>query len=299
MRRLLPLLLVLLAVLPVQAQRRINPVETPATVTQSVNETAADTARINAKRRAQSISYIDDRGLTIYVDTVTNVEWTDSTLIGRVPKMQYARFRSLSVGLNIWDPIMRAFGQRHGLADVWVELDLYNRYKPTVEVGLGQARHRASTGRFLYRSPLSVFFRIGADYNFLFNSNPAYQFVAGLRYGFAPFSFCVDDVHYDNSYWGEGGTFNIPSQHVTAGWLEVRLGLRVKLWGPISAGWTFKFHSILHESKTDYGKPWYIPGYGTRGMAVTGSFSIVYTLPFRKTNKPDPDSVISSELTSP
>lgn len=292
MKRLLLITFMAAILLPMMGQRRITPVENPATITQSVNETASDTSRINAQRRARSVSYVDDRGLVIYVDTLTNDEWTDSTLIGRVPKMQYPLMQSLSVGVNVWDPLMRLFGQQHGLADAWVEMDFHNRYKPTVEVGLGTARHRPASDRFLYRSPLSVFFRIGANYNFLFNSNPDYQLMAGLRYGFAPFSFSIDDAQYTDSYWGEQGSFNIPAQHATAGWLEFSLGLRVKLWGPVSAGWTFKFHSIIHQSKCRYGQPWYIPGYGTRGTPVTGSLSIVYTIPMHKLNKPEADSPI-------
>ncbi len=298
MRRMVGLLLLVCCALPfVAAQRRITPVQTPATMTQSVNETASDTSRINARRRAQSISYVDDRGLTIYVDTVTNMEWTDSTLIGRVPKMQYPLLQSLSVGVNIWDPVMRIFGQHHGIADAWVELDMHNRYKVVAGAGLGTAKHRASDDGFLYRSPLSVFFRIGADYNFLFNSNPAYQFMGGVRYGFSPFSFSVDDVHMNDSYWGETNTINVPAQHATVGWFELCFGLRVKLWGPISAGWTFKYHTILHQSKCTYGRPWYIPGYGTRNGAVTGAFSIVYTIPLGHMNKKAPREVITEEDT--
>lgn len=300
MKRLPAALLLIAALAPaVVAQRRITPVQTQATRTQSVNETASDTSRINERRRAQSISYIDDRGLTIYVDTVTNTEWTDSTLIGRVPKMQYPLLHSLSVGVNIWDPVMRLFGQHHGLTDAWVELDMHNRYKIVAGAGLGMARHRASDDSFLYRSPLSVFFRLGADYNFLFNSNPAYQFMAGVRYGFAPFSYSVDDVHLNDSYWGESSVINVPAQHATAGWFELCLGLRVRLWGPISAGWTFKYHTILHESRAAYGKPWYLPGYGSRNGAVTGAFSIVYTIPLRHLNKKAAAEVITEEDVPP
>lgn len=172
-----------------ERKRRMTPVDNPATTTQAVNETSADTARINAKRREASVSYVDDRGKTIYVDTVTGIEWTDSAAISRVPKMEFPLFHALSVGINLWDPVMRAFGQDYGLADAWVELSLHNRYKPIVEVGLGSASHRSPTGKFFYRSPMSVFFRIGANYNFLFNSNPDYQLFAGARYGFAPFSY--------------------------------------------------------------------------------------------------------------
>ncbi len=296
MRRALLMLLFVSVVAMLCAQRRISPVETPATMTQAINETAGDTARINERRRANSISYVDDRGLTIYVDTLTNTEWTDSTLIGRVPKMEAPLWHALSVGVNIWDPVMRLFGQQHGLADMWMELSLHNRYKPVVEAGLGMARHRASNATFLYRSPLSFFLRVGANYNFLFNSNPDYQFYAGVRYGFSPFSYSVDDVAVNNQYWGESGTFDIPSQHATVGWLEFSLGLRVKLWGPLSAGWSFKFRNIIHKSRDSYGQPWYIPGYGTRGTPVSGSFSIVYTIPLSNLNKKEPESVSNDDI---
>lgn len=283
MSRILLLCLTLLAGMAAAwSQRRITPVETPATMTQSINETATDTARVNAKRRARSVSYVDDRGLTIYVDTITNEEWTDSTLIGKVHKMQHPLLNSMSIGLNVWDPIMRVSGQEYGLFDAWFELDLHNRYEPTVAVGLGHANHTGPTDNFVYRSPLSIFFRIGANYNFLYNSNPDYRFMAGLHYGFSPFSYSIDDIDADNAYWGEQGSFDIPTQHATVGWIEFALGLRVKLWGPISAGWSFKYHAIVHQSKSEYGRPWYIPGYGSRGAAMTGAFSIIYTIPLSR-----------------
>ena len=275
------------------AKRRMTPINTQATTTQAINETANDTSRINAKRRANSISYLDDKGRTIFVDTITGDEWTDSTLIGRVPKMEYPLFQAMSVGINIWDPVLRALGQRYGIADAWVELSLHNRYKPILEVGLGAANTTPSGSNFTYRSPLSVYFRAGINYNFLFNSNPDYSFFAGLRYGFSPFSFIVDNVTLDDSYWGETSTFNIPSQNMAVGWGEIILGLRVKIWGPISAGWTVKYQSILHQSKATYGEPWYIPGFGSRNSPVSGSFSFVYTFGLPKLNKPKATDVLN------
>jgi len=292
-------IIALLGVLSLWGQdrkRRITPLNTPATETQPVNETAADTARINAKRRAQSVPYTDDRGKIIYVDTITGEEWTDSTALKNiVPKMEQPLFHAASVGINIWDPVMRIFGQNYGLASAWAELSLHNRYKPFVEVGLGAASHECPNNNYRYKSPLSVFFKIGANYNFLFNSNPDYQLYAGVRYGFSPFSFAVDDVVLDSGYWGETSRFNIPSQNATAGWLEFGLGLRVKVWGPISAGWEFKYHTLIHSSKGRYGDPWYIPGYGTRGSSITGSFSVSYTLSLSHLNKKAEEAVINSD----
>lgn len=276
-------------------RRRISPVQTQAAQTQAINETANDTSRINAKiRAAAGMTYVNDNGFTVYVDTITGEEWIDSTAITRLPKMEYPLLHSLSVGLNIWDPAMRALGQHYGLADAWVELSLYNRFKPIFEMGLGTAKHTPSGMNFTYHSPTSVYFRLGANYNFFYNSDPDYSLFAGVRYGFSPFSFSLSDVTVNSPYWGETAKFDIPSQNVTAGWFELTLGLRVKLWGPISAGWSFRYKSIIHESKTSYGKPWYIPGYGTRN-SIGGSFSIVYTIPLEHLNKPKATDVVNTD----
>ncbi len=293
MRRIAVMLLlavmVTAATADVWGRRRATPVNTAATTTQAINETASDTSRINAARRARSVTYVDERGLTIYVDTVTNEEWTDSTLIGRVPKMEYPLIFAASASVDLWDPVMRAFGQDYGIAGFAAELNMHNRYLPVFEFGLGQADHWGRDRSFRYRSPMSVYFRLGMNYNFLYNSNPDYMFTAGARYGFSPFSFSIDDVEISDPYWGTAGFIDVPSQRVTAGWFEFCLGLRVKIYGPISAGWTFRYRSILHESKPRYGKPWYIPGYGSRGAQVGGSFSITYTIPLGKSNMPDAD----------
>ena len=144
---------------------------------------------------------------------------------------------------------------------------------------------------YTYSSPLAPYFKIGADYNFVYNSDPDYRFVAGIRYGFSAFSYKIEDVSFNDSYWGQTGSISFPSQNVTAGWGELILGLRVKIAGPISAGWMFRFHSILHQTNPASGKAWYIPGFGTANSTFTGSFSIVWNLGLkpRANINPEPD----------
>lgn len=275
---------------PRRPARRATPVENNSTVTQSVNETAADTARINAARRARSTHYHRDDGFTVYIDTITGDEWVDSTVMPSVPPMKYPLLDGLTLGVNVWDPAMRLFGQKYGLIGFSADISLHNRYFPVVEVGLGQAKNTPAGKNFTFRSPLSVWFKLGMDYNFLYNSNPDYQWFAGVRYGFAPFSWSVDDISLNSGYWDQTSRFSIPSQNYTAGWGELLIGLRVRLFGNISAGWAFRFHTILHESKNPHGKPWYIPGYGSRKGAITGSFTISYTLPIGRKHRPFPPS---------
>ncbi len=273
-------LLMLLPLWPdsANAQRRVTPV-TPASPMRAPVDSALIRQRALEARRARSTQYTDDQGKTIMVDTVTGTEWVDSTMLPKKPKMLYPKIYEVSVGLNIWDPVMRVFGQDYGIGGVDVRLNMHNRYIPTLEVGLGQASHTADEYGYTYRSPLAPYAKVGIDYNFLFNSDPAYQLYGGLRYGFSPFKYEVTGATDPGTYWGDKTTFEIPSQSASAGWLEVVLGLRVRLWGNISAGWALRYHSILHQSHPVGGDPWYIPGYGTTSSPLSGSITISYTIP--------------------
>lgn len=286
------------------SRRRMTPVENQSTMTQSVNEARDDTTRIKEARMARSTHFHDEQGRTVYVDTVTGEQWIDSAALVPVVKMKYPLWESASVSVDIWDPLMRAFGQKYGLFGAAVELSLHNRYKPVFELGLGMADKTPSGNNYTYKSPMSMFFRLGANYNFLYNSSPDYQAYGGLRYGFSSFSYSIDNITVNAPYWDETARFDIPSHRSTVGWFELVFGLRVKLWGPLSAGWSFKYHTILHESKIPSGKPWYIPGFGSRNAAVTGSFSFTYTFSLGKLNKATEKEVITtneqpSAVTSP
>lgn len=280
-------------------RRRINPINTNATATQSINETRNDTSRINAAIRARSTSFVREDGAIVYIDTVSGSEWIDSATIRRGTRMTYPRWTALSVGVDLWDPVMRLFGQKYGVVGFWANVSVYNRFFPTFEMGLGMAKDTPADMNYTYRTPMSPYFKIGCDYNFLFNSNSDYKFFAGLRYGFAPFKWEVSDITLNSGYWGESTALAIPSQSGTAGWLEFCLGLQVRLWSNISAGWTLRYHSILHESKNVHGEPWYIPGYGARGNSLTGSFSVSYTLPVQRKAAPADAEILPDDEPAP
>lgn len=281
-------LVALTGIVPAMAQRRVTPVNNAATRTQSKRDAVTDSIRALERRRARSTQYTDEKGNIVMVDTLTGVEWTDSTLLPKAPPMKYPLLHNLSVGVNVWDPVMRMFGQHYGGASAWVQLSMHNRYLPVFEFGMGAAKNTPADNNYTYHGKLSPFFKLGADYNFFYNSNPDYRFLAGVRYGFSAFRYSVDDITLDDGYWDEQVSFQIPSTAVTCGWFEFRLGLRVKLWGPVSAGWMLHYHSILHQSVPSSGKAWYIPGFGTQNSKIGGSFSIIYTLPLSRKVKAIP-----------
>ncbi len=286
------LVVALMAVLALQApaQRKITPVNTPATATQPINEFEGDTARINARMRATMAHYHDADGNVIYIDTITGREWRDSTAMAAKKKeMMYPLLTSASVSVDLWNPLMRAFGQHYGLIGFGAQVSLHNRYMPAFEMGLGMADNTPDDNNFHYKSPMSVYFRAGMDYNFLYNSTTDYQFFVGVRFGFSPFNYDITDISIESEYWGETAQPEIPTQHCTATWWEFNVGLQVKIWGPISAGWSFRYHNIMKCTSTQYGEPWYIPGYGARGTSISGAINITYTLPLGKKRVPNVD----------
>lgn len=296
MKQLLKLLVILL-IMPVganvYAQRRVNPVKSASTGIEGKNENKNPADSIDYSKLVRSQ---DTNGNIILVDTITGREVPDTTGMGnqegqKIPKMEKPLFYTASVGVDIWDPVMRMFGQSYGLIEFSGELNLHNRYIPVVEIGFGQADYKPDDNNYTYKVPVTPYFRIGANYNFLYNSNPDYMVFAGLRYGWSHFNYEVNDVTLTDSYWQETSTFNLPRQTSNVSYIQVLFGIRVKLFGPISAGWSFRYQSIMHETNATYGKPWYIPGFGSRKASVTGTFSITYTLPLRKKEVKIPEGI--------
>lgn len=292
MKRLLNIslpLLALVCIASMNAQRRVTPIDTPATATQHINENKANRDSLD---RSRLLEMTDSKGNKILVDTVTGKEFFDSTATEKkVPRMIYPLFHSASLSLDLFTPAMRAFGTKYGLGEIAAELNLHNRYIPVIEFGLGQAETTPEDNNYTYRSPIAPFFRIGMNYNFLYQSNPDYLIMAGFRYGFTPFSFEITDITQQPGYWDEPLSYSIPSQNVTAGYFQLLLALRVRIIGNLSLGWSVRYQSLLHDSDTPYGNAWYIPGFGARNRTINATFSISYTVSLTHLNKPSDETL--------
>lgn len=276
MRHVIPVIILIITAISACGQRRVTPVGAPepGTSFRSVTDSIS---------RRNLVEQTDAQGRILLVDTVTGTEFVDSSAMVRTTKMFYPLITDLVAGVNIWDGGMRALGQKYGIGSVWVSLPLHNRYVPYVEAGLGLADDTPDGSNFTFKSPLAPFFKVGINYNFLYNSSTDYQIYAGLRYGFSPFRYSVDNVTVDEGYWNDPSHFNIPSRRATAGWIEFVVGIKVKIVRRLSMGWTIGYHSLIHESSSPYGEPMIIPGYGKRGNAITAGLSLIYTFTLNKT----------------
>lgn len=268
------------------SQRRITPVTPNSNATPAKDRKKEPSAPKQDESKKNLVEFRDTEGNIVLVDTISGQEYIDSTAIAQKNRLNYPLLHEVTVGVNLWDPLMRCFGQKYGGAEIWGELSLHNRFKPVVEIGFGTADYTPEDGNYTYKSGIAPYFRIGMNYNFLYKSKPDYQFYAGVRYGYTSFSYEITDIHPVSDYWQENHMFNITEQNSSAGFLEIALGIKVKIIDNLSVGWAFKYHTILHESKTTYGEPWYIPGYGSRTSSIAGSLSVMYTLPLGKKANP-------------
>ena len=195
---------------------------------------------------------------------------------------RYPRLTDLSIGINLAEPLFMAFGQSYTSADVNATLNMWNRIQPTVELGLGWANKSPDDMNFTYKGKPSPYFKVGANYNFLFKNTPDYQVFLGVRLGYSTFSFDVADVRYVNSYWNEDIPYAIKGERSHALWGEAGVGLKVKLFGQLAMGWMIRYHGIFDYGKNANSKPWFIPGYGPRGSSLGLSLGIFYTLPLHR-----------------
>jgi len=192
----------------------------------------------------------------------------------------YPQLTELSLGFNFADALMMVFGQKYSAFDVSATLNMWNRFQPVLAFGLGRAKDTPDDMNFTYTGKLSPYFKLGANYNFLFKNEPQYQLYAGVRLGYSTFKYDITDVTINNPYWGEYDVnYELKGLTGNALWGEFLLGLKVGLTSNWALGWEAKFHGMFKEKKNDSGKPWYIPGYGTRNGNWAFGISLYYTIP--------------------
>ena len=162
----------------------------------------------------------------------------------------------------------------------------FHRYYLAVDYG-HWARTYLSDGDSSNYANTGNYFRAGVDVNFLKNDPDRNMFFIGFRYGVSKFSEQYSVIVVD-TLWGPGpghtysGTYN--NTDVSAHWLELTTGLRVKIWKMIWMGYTARFKFGLSTGSTPAMLPHDVPGYGLAEKDSYWGFNyqIFIRIPFRK-----------------
>lgn len=174
----------------------------------------------------------------------------------------YPIYNGWTLGVNFADAILMATGQKHASFDVWADVSLHNWFFPVVEAGVGFADNSPKDSNFTYKTKPSFYAKIGMNYNFMYKSDPAYQVFAGFRVGFSSFKYDVDNVSITNGYWNETQTFSMKDLKASALYGEILAGIKVKIVGNFSLGWSARYHMKFKVNSKTSSTPWFIPGYG-------------------------------------
>ena len=238
------------------------------------------TNRTLLPRKGEKLKYIERDSLTL-----------DSLRRDSIAKIypHYPIITDITLGAGIGDAVGKIFGQSYSSFDVSASINMWNRLSPIVELGVGWANSTPEELNYTYKGKLAPYAKIGANYNFMFKSHPDYQLFFGIRAAYSTFSYDITNISLSNGYWGENQTIDLPNQKSHAMWGEMMLGLKVKIWQNISAGWTVKYHHVFSYKKNPNGDPWFIPGFGSRNSKLAVGLSVYYTLPTSRKKWPKID----------
>ena len=190
-------------------------------------------------------------------------------------------FHGAYLGVDLVSAGQIALGQ-NGKINLQVDVNLYNRLNPCLEVGyasfdISNQNETRSYGQGFY-SKVGLNLPISK-----YGPHAENQFFAGLRYAYSRFNYQLENVQFNASYWEDAYCVDLHNQRAGGHWLEIDVGMRTNVWGPISLGWTLTLKRRLAVNNASASAPAFIPAYGpNRESNQAFSFSLYYLLPFKR-----------------
>lgn len=248
---------VLLALLSMQvvAQRAVTPVD---------SDDLPYEIRLKQAMRAAADTVTTDTIATQEVDTIPS-----GPLL-----------RGLLITADVSSPIMNLLGTQYGNYEVALELDILHRFFPVLEVGMGMCNYTPEMNNYTFRTPLAPYARLGLNYNF-FYKNESESFIGiGLRYGLTYFNYAWDNITLNDTYWDSEVSTSTPMQKAFAHWGEIVATLRVQIYKNFYMGWSGRYRLLINCDTSQYGEPYFIPGFGPKASTFAFTYTIGYNIPF-------------------
>ncbi len=203
-------------------------------------------------------------------------------------KYRYKLFNGLNISIDILDPVLYATALDHASFEAQLMADFHHRFFPMASFGMGLANETSDNGleygtgakqEFTFKSNLAPYGKIGFAYNVDYNSTrPNDYYLAFFRYGIAFNKADITNLYYADDLWGSLGPINISDQKYTTQWLELGGMIKVQIVKHISLGWDLYFKFKITQSGTEYGTPYFVPGYSTNNSHLGFSFRLYYDI---------------------
>lgn len=212
--------------------------------------------------------------------TTVYAQQTKETPIEEIPEQPF--YQGMTVGMDVFGILGKAFGSDFTSADVSLEVNLKNRFFPIVELGYGSTDTVDDETDIHYKTS-APYFRIGAGYN-IFHKKPHLpgKLLAGARMGFSSFSYDVEAPTMNDPVWG-GTSIPVSYQGVksNAAWLELVVEMKTNVYKNFYMGFSIRYKSLFNIKKAENSEPWYIPGFGKNKSNSFGiTYNVAYQLPF-------------------
>jgi hypothetical protein len=206
----------------------------------------------------------------------TEVKKIDTVKINYLPT-------GIRIGTDLISLIRSQVDSKFNGWEVNADVDFY-RYYLAVDYGYWGRQLTIKNGNF---ENSGNYFRVGADVNFLLKDPDRNMVFLGYRYGSSNFDHSVS--YMQSKYLVSKPDFTSYSDTgVSAHWMELTAGLRVKIWKMIWMGYTARFKFAPRSSGYRELQPYDIPGYGVFEKKIYWGFNyqILFKIPVRKPDRP-------------
>ena len=189
----------------------------------------------------------------------------------------------LRVGVDVSGPIYTLFEPTTNWYELAADMD-FHKFFAVVEVGRGNYNSNVDTSSYSSRG---AYYRVGVDANFIARDPNLNVFFFGLRYAGASFNEKLSG-DLPSSGWGSQ-MLNLEKNKSSANWVEMNIGMRVRVWKSIFAGYNARLKMLKHNEFSE-GKfqSYYIPGYGRAERTVNWGFDYYIYYRFSWKKKPIP-----------
>lgn len=188
-----------------------------------------------------------------------------------------ALFKGFAVGVDLVGPAQKVLGD-YGQYEAFLRVNLKDKYFPVVELGYGECDHTDDGTDINYKTK-APYGKIGVDFNVLKNKHDIYRLYAGVRYAMTSFKYDLYKPGVTDPVWGTDAEYSAKDVKCSYQWIEVVLGVDVEIWGPLHLGWSVRYRNRVSSDEGDYGKCWYVPGFGkSKSTNLGGTFNVSFDI---------------------
>ena len=200
----------------------------------------------------------------------------------------------IRVGVDLYKLTRGFYDKNYKGIELVGDYRLTKNYFAAAELG---SENKTTEDDRLNTTTKGTYIKVGFDYNAYKNWLDMENIISiGLRAGFSTFSQELNSykIYNSNPYWGEipwkpsGEKFS----GLTAGWIEVVAGVKVKVYNNIFVGFSLRMNTLFFDKKpSENFENLYIPGFNRTYAGNFGAgfnYTVTYFVPlYKKTVKPD------------